>query len=304
MSEDYIFMIFNIKRFSVQDGPGIRTTVFVKGCPLSCPWCSNPESQNPFSEVAHVDALCQKCGRCIDICELKAISFADKGIKIDRGICNNCGKCVQVCPNGALKLFGEELSVEDVFDQIRKDRAYYKNSKGGMTVSGGEPLSKPHFISELLKRCKSSGINTCLDTTGYATPEVLESVVENIDLVLYDLKIIDPSLHKEVVGVSNTAILNNAKYIVDRGIPMIIRIPLVPGLTDTKQNIMDMANFVAELGNNIPVNILPYHRFGMSKYQSLDREYKLNGLQLIPQEKLHEIVEYFKSLDISCGIVT
>ncbi len=295
--------VFNIQRFSVQDGPGIRTTVFVKGCPLECPWCSNPESQKPYPEIAHVDTVCNQCGACIDACDLKAISLAEKGIKIDREKCNNCGKCVQVCTRDALKLFGKEVTVWEAFDVVTKDKLYYHTSKGGVTVSGGEPLSQARFVSALFKRCQEEGMHTTLDTSGYGSQRDLEMVLDNTDLVLYDLKLIEPGSHVAIVKASNQPILRNAKLIVERRVPMIVRIPLIPGLTETNENIEGIANFVRELDGELPVNILPYHRIGMGKYTMLDREYTLSELQRQTDERLKEVLDYFKSHRLACDIV-
>ena len=287
-------IVFNIQRFSVQDGPGIRTTVFLKGCPLECPWCSNPESIKPYPEVAHVAAMCKQCGSCIKVCDLKAISFAEKGIKIDREKCNNCGKCVEVCINDALKLFGNEVSVEEVLDEAIKDKLYYHSSDGGVTASGGEALRQARFVSALFELCHEEGIHTTLDTSGHCRQADMEMVLEHTDLVLFDLKLIDPGSHIAILKASNQPIHRNARLIVERGVPMIVRIPLIPGLTDTDENLEGVANFVRELDSELPINILPYHRMGMGKYPMLDREYKLSELQLVPDEILKEIVDYFK----------
>jgi pyruvate formate lyase activating enzyme len=295
--------IFNIQRFSVQDGPGIRTTVFVKGCPLECPWCSNPESINPFLEVAHVDALCKQCGSCTEVCDLKAISFAEKGTRIDREKCNNCGKCVEVCTNDALKLFGKEVSVEEILDEVLKDRLYYHSSDGGVTASGGEPLRQAGFVSALFERCHEEGLHTTLDTSGHGRQADLEMILENTDLVLFDLKLMDPGSHIQTVKASNDPIQRNARLVAERGLPMIARIPLIPGSTDTDENLEAVASFVQALDREIPVNILPYHRMGMGKYKMLDREYKLGDLEQQPHERLEAIVGYFESRRLACDIV-
>jgi pyruvate formate lyase activating enzyme len=296
-------VIFNIQRFSVQDGPGIRTTVFFKGCPLRCPWCSNPESQRPYLEVAHRDTLCDQCGRCVEACDLKAISLADKGVRIDREICNNCGKCVSVCSPHALRVLGQVLSVEDVFHEIERDELYYRNSKGGVTASGGEPLSQSHFVSALFKRCQEAGIHTTLDTCGYATRPVLERVLEYTDLVLYDLKLVDPVIHRKVTKKPNQSILRNVRYIVEREIPIIIRVAVIPGFTGTAENIRAVASFVEELDGDISVNLLPYHRFGTGKYKMLDRKYELSRLKAPSEEELRTIVDIFQSFALPCEIV-
>ena len=296
-------LIFNIQRFSVQDGPGIRTTVFVKGCPLECPWCSNPESIHPYPEVAHSAMLCKQCGTCIAACDLNAISFAEEGIKIDRENCNNCGKCIEVCPNSALKMFGTEVSVEEIFDEVTKDKLYYHRSDGGVTVSGGEPLRQARFVSDLFKLCQAEGIHTTLDTSGHGKESDMEMVLEDTDLVLFDLKLIDLGSHIATVKASNQPIHRNARLIMERGIPMIVRIPLIPGLVDTDENLKDIAEFVRELDPELPVNILPYHRMGVGKYVMLDREYTLRELEPQSEERLKAIVDIFQSHKLACEIV-
>lgn len=295
--------VFNIQRFSVQDGPGIRTSVFFKGCPLECPWCSNPESIRPYPEVAHVAAVCKQCGKCRDTCELKAISFAENGINIDREKCNNCGRCVEVCTNDALKLFGKEVSVEEVLEEVLKDRLYYHSSDGGVTASGGEALRQARFVSALFKDCQEEGIHTTLDTSGHSRQADLEMVLENTDLVLFDLKLIDPGSHIAIVKASNEPIHRSASLIVERGVPMIVRVPLIPGLTDTDENLEGIANFVRDLDSELPINILPYHKMGMGKYKMLGREYTLGELKTPPDERLRAIVDYFESRRLACEIV-
>jgi len=296
--------IFNIQRFSVQDGPGIRTAVFVKGCPLRCPWCCNPESQNSFLEVGHIDSLCNHCGRCLEVCEPKAISLAEKGIHIDRDRCTNCGLCVPVCAANAMRLFGQDLSLDELLDELRKDSLYYRNSGGGITVSGGEVLLRPKHTAAILKAAQEMGYHTAIETSGYSTQTALDTVLEYLDLALYDLKIMDPAKHLEVTGVPNGPILRNAKRVLERGVPMVIRVPLIPGLTTTEENIREIARFVKEeLDPGVPVNILPYHRFGMAKYDMLDRQYKLHDLNPIPEEELQDILHRFEENGLACEII-
>ena len=297
--------IFNIQRFSVQDGPGIRTTIFMKGCPLACPWCSNPESQKKSLEVGHIDALCDGCGRCLDVCDPKAIALGEEGVTIDRELCDNCGSCIESCAPSALKMFGREISVEEAFLEARKDELYYRNSKGGVTASGGEPLIQSRFVSAFFKRCQEAGMHAALDTCGYASRSSLEEVLEYTDLVLFDLKLIDDDAHIEIAKVPSKPILDNAKLVAGSGIPMIVRIPLIPGQTDTEENIHAITGFVTELGSGvIAVNVLPYHRFGLSKYEMLDREYELGELKPPPEERQNAFIAAFESLDLDCEIVT
>jgi pyruvate formate lyase activating enzyme len=201
-------------------------------------------------------------------------------------------------------MMGDELSVEEVFREVKKDQLYYRNSGGGVTASGGEPLSQSQFVAELFKRCQGAGIHTTLDTCGFATRAPLERVLEHTDLVLFDLKVIDAEAHIAVAGNTNKSILRNAKSIVERGIPLIVRIPLIPGLTETEENIRGITRFVAELGDGVrAVNVLPYHRFGMNKYRMLDREYELDELKPLPEERIKAVVDSLESLKLPCEIV-
>jgi len=296
--------IFNIQRFSLQDGPGIRTVVFVKGCPLRCPWCCNPESQNSFLEVGHIDTLCNHCGRCLEVCEPKAITYAEKGVHIDRDKCTNCGACVPVCPSNAMRLFGQDLSLDELLDELRKDSLYYRNSGGGITVSGGEVLLHTKLTAAILKRCQEMGYHTAMETSGYGTQTALDTVLEYLDLVLYDLKIMDPERHQAVIGVPNGPILANAKRVLASGVPMIIRVPLIPTLTETDENIQEIARFVKEeLDPGLTVHLLPYHRFGQNKYNMLDREYQISEFEAMSDERALEIADYFKTSGLNCEII-
>lgn len=299
----FLAIIFNIQRFSIEDGPGIRTTVFIKGCPLKCPWCSNPESQNPFSEVAHRDSACNKCGRCEVVCKAQSISLTDRGIKINRKTCTNCGKCVDVCITQALKLYGNEMSVDKVFQEVAKDKLFYKKSGGGVTASGGEPLSQPEFVASLFKQCQETGIHTCLDTCGYATASSWEKVLPYTSLVLFDLKIIEPSKHLAVTSKSNEKILQGLLLVINAEVPFIIRIPIIPSVNNSKENINGIARYLIGLNVRSEINLLPYHRFGQDKYAMLDREYRLNNITSPVVSHLEKLQNIFKSLNLNCKIV-
>lgn len=298
--------VFNIQRFSIQDGPGIRTTVFLKGCPLGCLWCSNPESQNSTPEVAHRDSLCTGCGDCLKACAPEAISLnSSEGaskVKIDREKCTNCGKCVDVCTIGALKAYGQIMSVDEVFDEVRRDIAFYQNSGGGVTAGGGEPLSQADFVAELFRRCRRIGIHTTLDTSGYARVSALEKVLAETDLVLFDLKLMNSRQHRRFTGRYNGVILRNARLVIAQGVPMIIRIPLIPGINCYEENLGEIARFVSGLDNNLHIDLLPYHRLGESKYTMLDRAYKLNDVKPPDGEQLQKAVEIFKEYGLDCAI--
>ncbi|MFC1994245.1 glycyl-radical enzyme activating protein [Chloroflexota bacterium] len=293
-------IIFNIQRFSVEDGPGIRTSVFLKGCPLMCPWCSNPESQNTFPEVVHRDSLCNQCGLCVKACGLNAISLDDKTVSINRTICNNCAECVKVCLPEALTVYGTNVSVDDVFDEIRKDMIYYRNSGGGITASGGEPLVQSDFVAALFQRCQAAGLHTTLDTCGYANQNALNKVLQYTDLVLFDLKIVDQETHSRVLKASQEPVLRNLNLLADRGRNMLIRVPLIPTFIDTKENLKAIANLISKLDRGIKVEVLPYHRYGTGKYHMLDRTYELDNLTSQTEEQMNDIKKLFRSFGIDC----
>ncbi len=295
--------IFNIQRYSIDDGPGIRSTVFMKGCPLRCSWCSNPESQTPWPEVTHRDSVCKKCSRCVETCELKAISIDALGVYIDRKRCTRCGKCVEVCNNDALRVIGKEVSVEEVFDEIIRDIDYYRDSGGGVTVSGGEVLFQPAFTAALLKRCRDAEIHTCVDTSGYGDTTSLEKILPYTSLVFFDLKHMDPSAHKELTGHSNELIIHNLEFIAAWGTPVVIRVPIIPGLNDSEEEITAIARTVSGITESTKVNLLPYHKFGMGKYKMLDLEYKLGELANPTDEKLQRAKQIIESFGLDCEIV-
>jgi pyruvate formate lyase activating enzyme len=298
-------IVFNIQRFSLQDGPGIRTTVFLKGCPLRCWWCSNPESQAVYPEVAHSTALCVRCGECVKICPNQAISFSsgERGIRIDRRLCRNCGTCVSACYSGAIKVYGKEMSVVEVFEEIEKDVAYYKNSEGGVTVSGGEPLAQPDFVNSLLKQCQKSGLHTVVDTCGYVKQVVLKAVLRYTDLVFFDLKHANGPTHKRVTEVSNKRILNNLKLVAQSGIGAIVRVPIILGINDSLEDMTAIARYVASLKTIKEVNLLPYHRFGVGKYEMLDRAYRLDSTLPPKGAQLEELKKLVEAHGKECKIV-
>jgi pyruvate formate lyase activating enzyme len=295
-------MVFNIQRYSIDDGPGIRTTVFLKGCPLRCLWCSNPESQNPCPEIAHRESSCKRCGRCVEVCPVQAISLTEGAIRIDRNLCDNCGECVSECPHEALKIFGKEMTVDEVFAVVRKDKDYYKVTGGGVTVSGGEPLAQAEFAAALLKRCQEAGIHTCLDTSGYGAQPDLEKILPYTALVLFDLKHMDPVLHREYTGCDNELVLRNLELVVKNGTPLIIRIPLIPGHNDSDEQLAAFARVAAEVAKGAPVNIMPYHRYGTGKYKMLDLPYQLDDLKPPAEERLQRAKEIFNSFGLECEI--
>jgi pyruvate formate lyase activating enzyme len=293
-------IIYDIQRFSLHDGPGIRTIIFFKGCPLRCKWCCNPESQMKNNQIMYIKNNCIDCRKCIQVCPTGAIDLENK--KIIHTKCIACGKCVEVCYANALQMIGKEITVKEVFTEIQKDSVYYKHSNGGITLSGGEALSQPEFATELLKACKNAGYNTSIETTSFASLESINKVLEYVDLVLLDIKVMNSKLHKVYTGQSNDLILNNIKHIVDTGKEVIIRIPLIPSVNDTDENISKTINFIKELQLIKEVHILPYHRLGINKYDYLGYDYLLKHKLTPEEEHIESIKDMFEKEGFICKI--
>lgn len=290
-------LVFNIQRFSIHDGPGIRTTVFFKGCPLRCIWCANPESINPLPEIMFNEARCTKCYECVSTCSSGAIAQLRSGaIIINRKKCNGCGECVDVCYNGALDICGRYMSPEEALSEVERDIPFYETSNGGMTASGGEPLMQHEFLIELFRGAHEEGIHTALETSGHASWKVLSKVLRRADLVLYDLKTVDLEMHKEMTGVTNELILKNVERISHEGVPTIVRIPVVPNYNVvTEEDIHRIVKFLVKLEGIERIDLLPYHRLGEIKYQLLGRKYgvKANPPKKEFMNKLREIIESY-----------
>lgn len=275
-------IIFDIQRYSIHDGPGIRTTVFLKGCPLKCFWCQNPESQAIKPQVLLNKSKCSLCGKCVIICPNGANSLSEESSTIDRSKCLGCGKCAEVCPNQARRLAGKCLTINEIMDEILKDKKFYDNSGGGITLSGGEPTTQPEFALAILRSCKEEGLHTTLDTCGYSRWPTLQKLLKYTDLVLYDIKCIHLEKHYEATGKPNNLILDNAKKIAKYK-RMRIRVPLIPGFNDFPEDIRAIVRFVkAELGS-VDIDLLPYNKLGESKYDHMD----LAGVHLEPQSEEH-----------------
>jgi pyruvate formate lyase activating enzyme len=286
-------IVFNIQRYSIHDGPGIRTTVFLKGCPLNCWWCHNPESKAFQERVVLRKERCLNCGACIESCKGGAITFAQKGLGYNDRQCSLCGQCEKYCPTGALEKVGKLMTVAEVMREVEKDRVFYEESKGGVTFSGGEPLAQHHFLHELLINCRLKGIHTVVDTSGYGDWDALEKLAKETDIFLYDLKHLDDIYHRKYTGLSNVTILENLKRLAVIHRDIRIRIPIIPGINDQDHHIDQLCQFVLSLHIS-KINILPYHTIGADKYKRLGEEYKLAGMKPPSGERMEEIAERIK----------
>ncbi len=295
--------VFAIKRFALHDGPGIRTTVFLKGCPLRCLWCHNPEGFCYERQLAFYSHLCTACDRCYGACVSGALTKASSPIEdYKKDECTLCGKCAEACPAGAVEMIGREAGGDEVVAEVARDKEFYARSGGGMTVSGGEPLAQPDFTAELLSRAKALGIHTVLDTCGLAPYEVLAKCLEFTDHVYYDIKVVNDEKHRRWTGVSNGLILDNLRRVGASGKPLTLRIPLVKGLNDSPEDISGLTDLVAclpVLTDLRRVEIIPYHRIGEGKYKSLGLEYKFKSQELHSEEELRSLVRSFRERGLS-----
>lgn len=262
-------IVYNIQRMSTKDGPGLRTTVFLKGCPLHCLWCSNPESQSFSPQLLCFENLCVSCGACEKACPHGAVTRTEQGYNRDRTLCKDCGACADVCPSKARVMSGDLMTVRQVMDIVDRDSLFYANSGGGVTFGGGEPTAAGNFLLELMHACASKGYHICVDTCGVCNTRQFHKVIELADLFLFDCKHMDPAEHRRLTGLDNAVILENLQQVLSSGKNVRIRIPLMPGLNDSEENIKNLAEFLRPYGKH-EVDVLPCHAFGASKYDALN----------------------------------
>ena len=289
-------LIFDIKRYAINDGPGIRIVIFFKGCNLRCAWCHNPESISAKAERMYAPAKCIKCGTCVTNCPEKAITLTPEGIITDNNLCKQCGKCADVCPTKAIEMSGRVMTVPEIMEIIEKERVFFDQSGGGVTFSGGEPLIHSEMLIELLDECRKRKIHTARDTAGNVCTEAILVVAKRTDLFLDDLKMMNSEMHKKWVNSSNENILHNLQAISDFGSKVIIRIPFIGGVNDSMLNIVETARFVAKLsGEKKVVNLLPYHNIAQHKYMKLGKADSFENL-VEPNKSTQE-----KTLSIFAG---
>ena len=277
-------ILFDIQRSSIHDGPGIRTTVFFKGCPLKCLWCHNPESNEHSQQLFFFYDKCTHCGICVQVCKNNVHQLISSKHTIDYNACDLCGKCVEECNSTALKIIGTEMTVDEIMDIVVADIDFYKNSNGGITLSGGEPLMHFPFAMELLKRCKDIGINTCIETSGFISSEKFTQILPYVDTLLFDYKITGSEDHKKYTGVTNELILNNLDLAYQFGTPLILRCPIIMGINDTIEHFRGIRALDEKYPNLYGIELLPYHSIGNSKRTSLGIETTLPNLETTPPE--------------------
>jgi len=290
-------VIFNIQKFSINDGPGIRTVVFFKGCPLHCKWCANPESQLAKIQILWDKKKCLHCHHCLEICLQKAISLKNDNIFIDTNKCTLCKQCINTCPQKALTSEGEIKTVQQVLDIVLQDEVFYEESDGGITLSGGEFLMQTQFAEELLIAAKEKNLHTCCETTGFCTPEKFQHIIQYIDYILFDLKHWDSQKHLEGTGVDNKLILTNMKYAISTGKKVLLRIPIIPEFNDSLEDAKKFCEVLHDVGSN-QCQLLPFHQFGENKYHLLNKQYAYENQPALHHEDLQDYLQIFLDNDI------
>ncbi len=295
-------IVFNIQKYSLQDGPGIRTTVFLKGCPLCCAWCHNPEGIASRPEIVVVESRCAVCGECRTACPLPGARDGTGELPTQNPDCLHCAACVEACPSGARQMIGRTMTVTEVRREVLQDRIFYEDSGGGVTFSGGEPLAQPQFLLALLEACQAYGVHTALDTTGFARWEYLRAAADFAKLILYDLKAFDEQLHRRLTGVPNGLILENLHALDGVHSNIWIRLPIVPGFNDDLEDLRRTAGFVAGMRHVTQVNLLPFHRTGTHKFARLGLSHALDGVETPSAELMQQAAGVFEALGVATKI--
>lgn len=296
-------VVFNIQRYSVNDGPGIRTTAFLKGCPLACSWCHNPEGVGPGPEILVLADRCVGCLACVEACPQPPVDRPDGSPWTNRATCLVCGRCVAACTRGARRLVGRDVTAEALVDELERDRPFFEVSGGGITLSGGEPLMQAGFAFAVLEGCRARGLHTALDTSGAAPADVAIRAAALSDLVLFDLKQLNADVHRSAIGAELEPILENLRAIDESGTETWIRFPLIPGATDARENLVALADTVLSLENTRRVHVLPFHRTAADKYARLERPWRHDALPAASEREADGVVEYLRErgLDARLG---
>ena len=295
-------IVFDVKRYTLHDGPGIRAAIHLKGCPLFCWWCHNPESRLTMPQVLFRGERCIACGACVDACPKGAVSLSAGALLTDPDLCSGVGACADTCPSGAKELCGKETSVDDVMTQILKERIFFDQSGGGVTLSGGEPLYQPDFATALLKECKRHEVHTAVDTCGFVSPSVLMEAAALADLFLYDVKHMDPEKHREYTGVDNEVILSNLAALGETGALIYARIPFIPGVNTDENNMRSAGAFLRKVRGVAKVNLLPYHGAAEDKHRRWNVEYKLKGLRAPSEDALKQAAAILEGFGLKVEI--
>ena len=289
-------IVFDIQNYAIYDGPGIRTIIFLKGCPLKCEWCQNPESQKLSPEMSYFKEKCQLCEICVKACPNNALQLIDNEIRRDKALCITCGICSEKCPNQVMEIVGRDISVEEISDIVLKDKPFYDNSGGGATISGGEPTLQINFLLDLLKALKKQGIHTAIETCGYFNEDLISELIKYVDLFLFDIKLIDTEKHKQFTGVFNEKILTNFSKIFSKvGSERIIaRIPLIPGVNTDESSIQQIISFLHEISYNGQIHLMPYNKLTKTKYQKVGMGDLFKDMGDLTDENLNEITKLFE----------